>query len=137
MSEKRDIFSGQRPRQEATLRLNLDTFPIKTHFGGPDLLVLQVTCADFGYDGELVVSSAGDNINQGIRAAYPLSVLIESKRDIGGIKLPIANPLPGTMPAAEYRMRIAASKESTIRGKGKEVLSHTRRATGCDDPRPD
>jgi hypothetical protein len=45
----------------------------------------------------------------------PLSVFIESKRDIGSIKISIANPLPGTMRATEYRMRVSASKESTIR----------------------
>jgi hypothetical protein len=67
----------------------------------------------------------------GFGASDPLSVFIESKRDIGGIELPVTNPFPGTMRATEYRMRIPASKESTVRRKGEEVLSHTCRATGC------
>jgi hypothetical protein len=117
-------------------RLNLDTFSLKTHFGRPNLVVLQVACADFGHAREFVVSRARDNVYPSLGASDPLSVLIESKRDIGGIKLPIADPLPGTMRATEYRMRIPASKESTIRRKGKKVLSHTTWATGCHDPRP-
>ena len=117
--------------------LNLDTFSLKTHLGRPNLLVLQVTYADFGHAREVVASRARDNAYPGHGASDPLSVLIESKRDIAGIKLPIADPLPGTMRATEYRMRIPASKESTIRRKGKKVLSRTARATGCHDPRPD
>src|SRR5208337_4168375 len=108
-------------------RLNLDTFSFKTHFGRPNLFVLQVTNADFGHVRELVVSRTSGNVYPGLGASDPLSVLIESKRDIGGIKLPIADLLPGTMPAIEYRMRIPASKESAIRRKGKKVLSHTSR----------
>ena len=45
-------------------------------------------------------------------AADPFSVFIESKRDIGGIKLPVADPLPRTMRATKYRMRIPASSDS-------------------------
>ena len=71
-----------------------------------------------------------------LSASDPLSALIESKRDIGGIKLPVAHPLPRTMRATEYRMRIAASKKSAIRRKRKKVLSYTSRPTGCHDPRP-
>jgi hypothetical protein len=117
-------------------RLNLDTSSLKPHFGRPNLFVLQIASADFGHARELVIARAGDNVYPGHGASDPLSVLIESKRDIGGIKLPIADPLPGTMPATEYRMRIPASKESTIRRKGKQVLSHTSRTTGCHNPRP-
>jgi len=72
----------------------------------------------------------------GLGASDPISILIESKRDIGGIEPPISDPLPCTMRATEYRMRVPASKESTIRRKGKKVLSHTTWATGCQDPRP-
>ena len=122
---------------EMSERLNLDTFSLKTHFGRPNLVVLQITYADFGHAGELVVSRARDNVYPGLGAADPLSVLIESKGDLGGIKLLSAAPLPGAMPATEHRMRIPASKESAIRRKGKKVLSHTSRATGCHDPRPD
>ena len=106
-------------------RLNLDTSSLKTYFGRPNLIVLQIACADFGHARELVVARASNNMYPGLGASDPLSVLIESKRDIRRIKLLIADPLPGTMPATEYRMRIPASKESTIRRKGKKVLSHT------------
>ena len=41
----------------------------------------------------------GDNVYPGLGASDPLSVLIESKRDVGGIKLPIADPLPGAIRA--------------------------------------
>jgi hypothetical protein len=41
--------------------------------------------------------------------------LIESKGDICRIELLIADLLPGAMRAAEDRMRIPTSKESTIR----------------------
>jgi hypothetical protein len=66
----------------------------------------------------------------------PFSVFIESKRDIGGIELPISDLLPRTMRSAEYWMRVPASKESTIRRKRKKVLSHTTWATGCHNPSP-
>ena len=71
-------------------------------------------------------------------ASILLSLLVTAllKRDIGGIKLPVADPVPRTMRATKYRMRIPASKESAIRGKREKVLSDTSRATGCDDPRP-
>ncbi len=95
--------------------LNLDTFSLKTHFGRPNLVILQVACTDFGHARELVVSRASDYVYPGLGASDPLSVFIESKRDIGGIKLLIADPLPCTMRATEYRMRIPASKESAIR----------------------
>jgi hypothetical protein len=72
-----------------------------------------------------------------LSASDPLSALIESERDIGGVKLFIAHTLPGTMRATEYRMRISASKKSAIRRKRKKVLSYTSRPTGCHDPRPD
>jgi len=116
--------------------LNLDTFSLKTHFGRPNLIILQVACADFGHARKFVVSRARDNVYPCLGVSDPLSVLIESKRDISCIKLPIADPLPGTMRATENRMRIPASKESTIRRKGKKVLSHTSRAAGCHKPRP-
>jgi hypothetical protein len=51
-------------------------------------------------------------------ASDPFSVFIESKRDIGGIKLPVADPLPRTMRTTKYWMRIPASKESAIRREG-------------------
>jgi len=70
-----------------------------------------------------------------LSASDPLSALIESERDIGGIKLFIAHTLPGTMRATEYRMCISAPKKSAIRRKRKKVLSYTSRPTGCHDPR--
>ncbi|HVS25879.1 MAG TPA: hypothetical protein VHE58_00990 [Burkholderiales bacterium] len=117
-------------RNDMSEWLYLDTFSLKTRFGRPLLVVLQVACADFGHAREFVVARALDNVYPGHIASDPLSVLIESKRDIGSIKLPVADALPGTMRAAEYRMRIPASKESTIRRKGKKVLPHTTWATG-------
>jgi hypothetical protein len=59
----------------------------------------------------------------GLGTSDPFSVFIESKRDIGGIELPISDLLPRTMRSAEYWKRVPASKESTIRRKRK-VLSH-------------
>jgi len=47
-------------------------------------------------------------------ASDPLSTLIESERDITGIKFFVTHWLPGTMTAAECRMRISAPKESAI-----------------------
>jgi hypothetical protein len=117
-------------------RLNLDTPSLKTYFGRPNLVVLQIACADFGDARELVVTKAEDNVYPGLGASDPISVLIESKRDVGGIELPISDLLPGTMCATEHRMCVPASKESTIRRKGKKVLSYTTWATGCHDPRP-
>jgi len=87
-------------------RLNLDTFSLKTHFGRPNLIILKIACADFGHARKFVVSRARDNVYSSLGASDPLFVLIKPKRDIGGIKLPIADPLPGTMPATEYRMRV-------------------------------
>jgi len=71
-----------------------------------------------------------------LSASDPLSALIESERDIGGVKLFIAHTFPGTMRATEYRMCISASKKSAIRRKRKKVLSYTSRPTGCHNPRP-
>jgi len=70
-----------------------------------------------------------------LSASDPLSALIESERDIGGVKLFIAHTFPGTMRATEYRMCISASKKSAIRRKRKKVFSYTSRPTGCHDPR--
>jgi hypothetical protein len=95
-------------------RFDLDTFSLKTHFGRSNFLVLQIACAHFGHARELVVARASNNVYPSLGASDPLSVLIESERDIRGIKLPISNPLPGTMRATEYRMRVSASKESSI-----------------------
>jgi hypothetical protein len=118
-------------------RFNLDTFSLKTNFRRPNLGVLQIARAYFRYACELVATRARDYVYPGLGASDPLSTLIESECDIRGVELTITGPLPGTVRAAEYRMGIPASKESTIRRKGKEVLSHTSRATGSHDPRPD
>jgi len=118
-------------------RLYLNPFPFKARLGRSNLLVLQVTCTYFGYTHEVIVSRPSDDMYTGLGASNPLSGLIESKCDIGGIKLLIAGPLPRPVRTTEYGMRIPASKESTIRRKGKKVLSHTTRPTGCHDPRAD
>jgi len=111
-------------------RLDLDTLSLESRFRRALLLAVQIEYAHLGHTRELVIARALDNVYPGLIASDPLSVLIESKRDIGSIKLPVADALPGTMRATEYRMRIPASKESTIRRKGKKVLPHTTWATG-------
>jgi len=72
----------------------------------------------------------------GLGASDPLSALIKSERNICGMELFIAHTLPGTMRATEYGMCISTLKKSTIRRKGKKVLSHTTWATGCHNPSP-
>lgn len=114
----------QRPRAEPGVagppalaiseRLNLDTFSLKAHFGGPNLVVLQVAGADFGRARKYVVGRTMDNVHPGLGASDPFSVLIESKCDICGIKLPVADLLPDAMRTTKYRMRIPASKESAL-----------------------
>ena len=97
--------------------LYLDTFSRQTPpFACANLVVLQVALAGFCCGRELVVSRALDNVYPDLVASDPLSVSIELKSDIGGIKLPVADALPGTMPATVYRVRIPASKESNIDG---------------------
>lgn len=76
--------------------LNLNSFSIKTHFGHPNLMVLQFACADLGHARKFVVSRAGNNVYSSLGASNPLLVLIKSKREIGGLKLLDAEPLPGT-----------------------------------------
>ena len=118
-------------------RLNLDTSTLETYFRCPNLGVLQIACAYLSHACELVATGARDNVYPGLCASDPLSALIKSERDISSVELTITGPLPDTVRATEYRMGIPTSKESTIRRKGKKVLSHTSRATGCHDPRPD
>ena len=69
-----------------------------------------------------------------LRTPNPFSTLIEAECNIDGFKFFVAQTLPGTVPATECRMGISASEESSIRRKGKKILSHTSRATRCDNP---
>ena len=57
--------------------LNLDTFSLKTHFGRPNLIILQVACADFGHARKFVVSRARDNVYSSLGASDPFFVLIK------------------------------------------------------------
>jgi len=52
-------------------------------------------------------------------------------------RLSINGPFPRTVRTAEHWMCVAASKESTVRRKRQEILSHAGRATRCHDPRTD
>jgi len=97
-------------------RFYLNAFSRKTPLARADLVVLQVASAGFCCGRELVVSRALDNVYPDFVASDPFSALVESKSDIGGIKLPVTDSLPGTMPATVYRVRIPASKESNIDG---------------------
>jgi hypothetical protein len=114
----------------------LNASPFETRLGRSNFLVLQVTCAHFGYCSELIFSRPSNNTYPGFVASDPFSVFIESKSNIGRMKFPVTDLLPRAMRATEYRMRIPTPKESTIRGKGKKVLSDTTWATCCDRPRP-
>jgi hypothetical protein len=104
-------------------RFNLDTFSLKTNFRRSNFLILQIACAYLSHASELTVSRPRNNVYPGLGASDPLSSLIKSKGDIGRIKLFVTNPLPSTMRATKYGMCIPTSKESTIRRKGKKVLS--------------
>jgi hypothetical protein len=118
-------------------RFYLDASTLKAYFRRPDLGILQVARAHLCYASELVGSRTKDNVYLSFGASNPLSTLIESERDVRGIEIAVASLLPGTVRAAEYRMGVSTSKEGPVRRKGKKVLSHSCRATGCHDPRPD
>ena len=100
----------------------------------PDFTVLQVAAAASCRGGELVVSQALNNVYPDLSASNPLSGLVEVECDVRSIKLPDADALLGTVPAAVYRMGISASKKSAIRRKGKQVLSYAACTVGGDDP---
>ena len=100
----------------------------------PDFIVLQVAAATSCRGSEFVVSQALNRVHPDLRASNPLSGLVEVECDVRSIKLPDADALLGTVPAAVYRMVISASKKSTIRRKSKQVLSYAACTVGGGDP---
>lgn len=82
----------------ASERLHQNAISRKTPFSRANLVVLQVACARFCGGRELVGAGALDDVYPDFVASDPLPGLIEIKSDIGCVKLPVADALPGAMP---------------------------------------
>ena len=100
------------PQGTTSERLCLDAFPRQaSSIAFDNYILLQVEYGGLSCGRELVVSRALNNVYPDLIASNPLSGLVEVECDVRSIKLPVADALPGTMPAAVDRVRIAASKK--------------------------